>query len=119
MKKRNFKSIAAVLLVLSMLLGSLTLVSAAQTVVPTTSSTGETETTNGSYDDGYNNGYDDGYSDGWNDGYGSGWNDGYYNGAEENKDIFTIILERIEEIRYNIQNFFKTLENTIKKLYSL
>ncbi len=125
MKKRNFKSIAAVLLVLSMLLGSLTLVSASGTavpttapgptnVVPTTSSTGETETTNGSYDDGYNNGYDDGYSDGWNDGYGSGWNDGYYNGAEENKDIFTIIRERIEEIRYNIQNFFKTLEKKIK-----
>ncbi|MBR2417955.1 MAG: hypothetical protein IKB12_04920 [Clostridia bacterium] len=119
MKKRNFKSIAAMLLVLTMLFSMVTLVSAEGTEVPTTTPSGETETTDGSYDDGYNDGYDDGYSDGYFDGYGSGWHDGYYNGAEENKDIFTIIRERIEEIRYNIQNFFKELRKKFLAAFGL
>lgn len=119
MKKRNFKSIAAMLLVLTMLFSMVTLASAKGTEVPTTTPSGETETTDGSYDDGYNDGYDHGYSDGYFDGYGSGWYDGYYNGAEENKDIFTIIRERIEEIRYNIQNFFKELRKKFLAAFGL
>ena len=111
MKKRNFRTITALLLVFMMLFGSVTLVSAEGT-------TETPETTTGSYDegydDGYNSGYDDGYNDGFSDGYGSGWYDGFYNGVEENKDIFTIIRERIEEIRYNMQNFFKTLKKRIQ-----
>lgn len=119
MKKRNFKSIAAMLLVLTMLFSMVTLVSAEGTEVPTTTPSGETETTDGSYDDGYNDGYDDGYSDGFSDGYGSGWSDGYYNGVEDNKDIFTIIRERIEEIRYNIQDFFKELRRKFLAAFGL
>ena len=111
MKKRNFRTITALLLVFMMLFGSVTFVSAEGT-------TETPETTTGSYDegydDGYNSGYDDGYNDGFSDGYGSGWYDGFYNGVEENKDIFTIIRERIEEIRYNMQNFFKTLKKRIQ-----
>lgn len=111
MKKRNFRTITALLLVFMMLFGSATLVSAKGT-------TETPETTTGSYDegydDGYNSGYNDGYTDGFGDGYNTGFDDGYNNGAEENKDIFTVIRERIEEIRENIKEFFKSLEKKIK-----
>ena len=107
MKKRNFRTITALLLALMMLFGSVTFVSAEGT-------TETPETTTGSYDEGYDDGYNSGYNDGFSDGYGSGWYDGFYNGVEENKDIFTIIRERIEEIRYNMQNFFKTLKKRIQ-----
>ena len=128
MKNRNFRTLAAFLIVFAMLFSMATLVSAESkaspvyttapgptNVVPSTAPSGEIETTNGSYDDGYNAGYDDGYDSGFSDGYQNGWYDGFYNGQEENKDIFTIIRERIEEIRYNIQNFYKNLEKKIKE----
>ncbi len=109
--------VVSVLLVLAMLFSSLTLASAANTEVTAY------ESTTGSYDDGYNDGYDSGYNDGYYDGiydgYDNGYNDGYYYGQASNKDIFTVIRERIEEIRYNIQNFFKNLKKKFKDAFGI
>ena len=116
MKKRNFRTITALLLALMMLFSSVTFVSAEGT-------TETPETTTGSYDegydDGYNSGYNDGYTDGFGDGYNTGFGDGYYEGSGSGMGIFETIRERIYEIRYRIQSFFKNLRKKFREIFGL
>lgn len=116
MKKRNFRTITALLLVFMMLFGSMTLASAEGT-------TETPETTTGSYDegydDGYNSGYNDGYTDGFGDGYYEGFDDGYYEGSDGGMGIFETIRERIYEIRYRIESFFKNLRKKFRETFGI
>ena len=116
MKKRNFRTITALLLVFMMLFGSATLVSAEGT-------TETPETTTGSYDegydDGYNSGYNDGYTDGFGDGYNNGFDDGYYEDQDGGLGIFETIREKIYEIRYRIESFFKSLKKKFRETFGI
>ncbi len=116
MKNRNFRTITALLLALMMLFGSVTFVSAEGT-------TETPETTTGSYDegydDGYNSGYNDGYTDGFGDGYNNGFDDGYYEDQDGGLGIFETIRERIYEIRYRIESFFKSLRKKFRETFGI
>lgn len=115
MKKRNFRTITALLLVFMMLFGSMTLASAEGT-------TETPETTTGSYDEGYDDGYNSGYNDGYNDGNNDGYNNGYdsgYNDAKENKDFFDIIRERIYDLQERLDDFYDSIESHFKKTFNI